>query len=437
MRRSLFLLIALLALLAPPVFAQEGLPPWATVDNNGQITFNPNGLTPTGAIMVPPPPGYASVQIDVGNGQTFCLGCLTFNTYAASDGSAVIIPTNYAAVVMADAHYNPFNQPVESYMGNTLLSWFAQSGNFDPVVSAPEAQHDAQVIRDMLTSGQLDPLFLARMNAEMNNPNSPLFQNDLFLGAGLFTFRCHPVTGTCRNGTLGDNNGTPPPSNGTPGPQPTPEPTDTPDDEDCPLNLRVSQQPPTLDAGKLGPEHPVVVGQDPTKRGVDVSANIVIHPVIVKYDVAKYEHECQYVGGTVTDSACQNNPGYKNKKIFAGCETKTETYIDKIAFTTIEANLSPASISWITNELAAKYPGAHVYQAHWSLWPGRTPTQGGMSADGASLNVMYGKLPLADPGTYSVLIQGTTTGTPYTAPRPFAYTYPDLAVYLMESTIIK
>ena len=60
-----------------------------------------------------------------------------------------------------------------------------------------------------------------------------------------------------------------------------------------------------------------------------------------------------------------------------------------------------------------------------------------MSSDGASLNVVYGKLPLADPGTYSIAIQGTTTGTPYTAPRPFAHTYPDLAVYLMESTIIK
>jgi hypothetical protein len=304
-------------------------------------------------------------------------------------------------------------------------------------VSAPEAQHDAQVIRDMLTSGQLDPLFLARVNAEMNNPNSPLFQDDLFLGAGLFTFRCHPVTGTCRNGLLGDNQSTPSPSNGTPGPQPTPNPTDTPEAEDCPLNLRVSQQPPTLKAGKIGPEHPVVVGQDPTKRGVDVSASIVIHPVIVKYDVPKYEHECQFVDGTVTDSACQNNPGWKNKKIFAGCETKTETYTDQIAFATIDADLSPASIRWITTDLASKYPGAHVYQAHWSLWPGRSPSQGGLAGDGASLSVVYANLPLADPGTYGVQIQGRTTGTPYTAPRPFAFTYPDLQVHLLESTIIK
>ena len=262
MRRSLVFLTAFLVFAVPTAFAQNSLPPWATVDNNGQITFNPNGLAPTGAIMLPPPPGYGSVQIDLGNGQTFCVGCLTFNTYAAADGSAVIIPTNYAAIVMAEAQYNPFNQPVESYLGNSLVSWFAQTGNFDPVLTSPEAQHDAQVIRDMLASGQLDPLFLARMNAEMNNPNSPLFQNDLFLGAGLFTFRCHPVTGTCRNGTLGDNNGTPS-AGGTPGPQATPPgPTSTPEGGECPLNLRVSQQPPTINARQIAPPYPIVVGQD-------------------------------------------------------------------------------------------------------------------------------------------------------------------------------
>jgi hypothetical protein len=67
----------------------------------------------------------------------------------------VIIPTNYAAVVMAEAKHNPFNQPVESYLGNTLLSWFAQSGNLDPVLTSLEAQHDAQVMRDLLASGPM------------------------------------------------------------------------------------------------------------------------------------------------------------------------------------------------------------------------------------------------------------------------------------------
>jgi len=225
--------------------------------------------------------------------------------------------------------------------------------------------------------------------------------------------------------------------NPTPPPPTPPGPEETPTTGECPLNLRVSQQPPTINASKLAPEYPVVVGQDPTRRGVDLSASVVIHPVIVKYDVAKYEHECQYVGGTVTDSACQNDPGWKSKRIFAGCETKTEIYPDQIDFATIEANLSPESIAWITGELAAKYPGAHVYQAHWSLWPGRAPSQGGVSADETSLNVTYLSIPFSDPGRYAILIQGTTTGTPYTAPRPFSFTYPDLLVHLMESTIIK
>ncbi len=426
MRKSLAILALLLAVVVPTALAQSGLPPWATVDANGQITFNPNGLQPTGAIMLPPPPGYPVVQIDLGNGQQFCVGCLTFNTYQASDGSAIVIPTNYAAMVMADAQYNPFNQPVEGYLGNTLIAMFAEGGNFDPMVYSPQAIQDAQAIHDMLASGQLDPLFLVRMNAAMNDPNSPLFQGNLFLGAGIFSFRCNPVTGTCRDQPLG----TPQP-NTTPGANPTPE------GGECPINLRVSQQPPTINANKLAPAYPIVVGQDPAKRGVDVSAGIQVHPVIVKYDVAKYEHECQYVGGDVLDSACQNRPGYKNKKIFVGCETRTLTYPDQIGFAVIEANLAPESIRWITTDLAAKYPGAHVYQAHWSLWPGRAPSQGGLSGDRANLSVRYDQLPLADPGSYTVLIQGTTTGTPFTAPQRFSFSAPPFDVNLLESTIIK
>ncbi len=225
----------------------------------------------------------------------------------------------------------------------------------------------------------------------------------------------------------------------TPPPPPTapPNATTTPTTEECPLNLRVSQQPPAINASKSAPAYPIVVGQDQTKRGVDVSASIQVYPAIVKYDVPKYEHECQFVGGTVTDSACQNQVGWKNKKVFAGCETKTEVYPDHIAFATLEADLAPESIAWITTDLAAKYPGAHVYQAHWSLWPGRAPSQGGMSSDSTSLNVLYQGLPLADPGTYRLQLQGATTGTPYTQPRSFSFTAPNFDVHLLESTIIK
>jgi hypothetical protein len=143
------------------------------------------------------------------------------------------------------------------------------------------------------------------------------------------------------------------------------------------------------------------------------------------------------VGGDVLDSACQNRSGYKNKKIFVGCETKTLTYPDQIGFAVIEANLAPESIRWITTDLAVKYPGAHVYQPHWSLWPGRAPSQGGLSGDRANLSVRYDGLPLADPGAYTVLIQGTTTGTPFTAPKRFSFNAPAFDVHLLESTIIK
>jgi hypothetical protein len=62
MRKFLPLLALLLAIAVPTVLAQSGLPPWATVDANGQITFNPNGLQPTGAIMLPPRPAIRSCR---------------------------------------------------------------------------------------------------------------------------------------------------------------------------------------------------------------------------------------------------------------------------------------------------------------------------------------------------------------------------------------
>ena len=225
--------------------------------------------------------------------------------------------------------------------------------------------------------------------------------------------------------------GTPTPPPPTPG-----NPPPTPVSSECPLNLRISQPAPTFNLGPFAPAHPIVVGRDPQRRGVDVPAGVQIPPVIVKYDVAKYTHTCEYVGGDITDSACQNQPGWKNTKVFAGCETKTEVYPDRINSVQVTADLSAASIDWITTELAAKYPGAHVYQAHWSLWPGSL-SQGGLSADGTALSLTAAHLPLADPGRYTVAINGTTTGTPYTAPRTFAYSNPDLLVYLLESTIIK
>jgi hypothetical protein len=44
---------------------------------------------------------------------------------------------------------------------------------------------------------------------------------------------------------------------------------------------------------------------------------------------------------------------------------------------------------------------------------------------------------LADPGSYTLLIQGRTAGTPFTRPRSFAFTAPAFDVHLLESTIIK
>ena len=110
----------------------------------------------------------------------------------------------------------------------------------------------------MHTLQTMDPLMLIRLNATLNNPNNHLFEGQFFLAAGLFEFKCHPVTGQCPPveaaqipissvyeticQSLGD----------CPNP-----PTDT-----CPRDWSVTQVDPVYTAQQLYPPHPVVVGQD-------------------------------------------------------------------------------------------------------------------------------------------------------------------------------
>jgi hypothetical protein len=322
-------------------------------------------------------------------------------------------------MVMADAQYNLQSSRSEGYLGNTLIAMFAEGGNFRSDGVLPTRRFKTH--RPFMTCCER-PTRSAVPGAHecrAERPQQSAVSGQPISGRGHLLVRCNPVTGTCRDQPLGT------PHQHHAGAQPTPPgPTATPEGGECPINLRVSQQPPTINAQKIAPAYPIVVGQDPNKRGVDVSASIQTHPAIVKFDVPKYEHECQYVGGAVLDSACQNNPGWKNKKVFVGCETRTLTYPDPIAFAVIDADLAPESIRWITTDLAAKYPGAHVYQAHWALWPGRAPSQGGLSGDQTNLSLRYDQLPLADPGSYTLRIQGRTTGTPFTPPQRFSFTAP-------------
>jgi len=168
-----------------------------------------------------------------------------------------------------------------------------------------------------------------------------------------------------------------------------------------------------MNSGKTGPNNPVVINQDPTKRGVDISVNVTVPPVYVGYNATHIER--------INERPDPKDPSKTiwDKEI-KDCRRNTITLIDRVANMNATLDLSAASIQWITTDLALRYPGLRVYQAHWDVFPGLCA--GGTYDDFRAFGCFAKGIPLKDPGYYVLLINGLTTGTVVTAPRPIFYT---------------
>lgn len=170
--------------------------------------------------------------------------------------------------------------------------------------------------------------------------------------------------------------------------------------------------PPYMNSGKTGPNNPVVINQDPTKRGVDISVNVTVPPVIVGYN------------GTYTERINERpDPSNPSKTIWdrliEECRRYAITIPDRVANMNVVLDLSAESVNWITNDLALRYPGLRVYQGHWDVFPGLCA--GGTFNDFREFGCFAKSIPLKDPGYYILTINGMTTGTVVTAPRPISY----------------
>ncbi len=155
----------------------------------------------------------------------------------------------------------------------------------------------------------------------------------------------------------------------TPEPQPEPGPGDEDDDEDeeeerdpsppppAPVVCTPTYAPPTITMQSQEPPYPVVIGQDPDDVGVDVTIAVV--------------------GGLKTNGCAEGPPR------------------DTIAIIEVRrVDLHVDSINWITGELAASYPGAHVLD-NYPLHP--PSTHNGIGSTNASITF---HLDPRDPGTY-------------------------------------
>ncbi len=198
--------------------------------------------------------------------------------------------------------------------------------------------------------------------------------------------------------------------------------------------ITVTGGPGAGDGGKLAPLHPVVVGQDPQRRGVDIQAQVLVPLITYHYfEAIRHEellclsgpansanHGCpgpasKYANGSSwTRSAIWNNKNYEQTHVYFECIEHVRTYTDSIRAVTINVSLTEESRQWILTSLEQAYPGAHLKQPSFSF---SYPGPGSLAGSGVTWTHVASGIPVADPGWWAVTVNVLTTGTPVSGAR--------------------
>jgi hypothetical protein len=184
----------------------------------------------------------------------------------------------------------------------------------------------------------------------------------------------------------------------------------------------------TTSGEKTAPGYPLVVGQDPDKRGVDVTFSASVAPTIYTYwtPVPKWTCEAGPTPGGVYNCTANNGSQGHEEQDGWQCVQQTETYNECIDFAAASITLSQSSRDWILNELSIRYPGAYVHHPSFSI-----------SGSGCSWSGSSAKLQVEDPGYWNMILRGRTSGTPVSAPRNFSEVVGTFGAWLKETAIIK
>jgi hypothetical protein len=239
-------------------------------------------------------------------------------------------------------------------------------------------------------------------------------------------------------------------------PTPTPIPQET--DAQCPGDMIV-QSPIRVSGELVDPPFPVVVGQDPAKRGADLVWRVEIPPVIhtwyekVTVDpliVCSYvgdgsgegcpEPESQYdviEGAPGWDPQLADDPNWQvYEREVIECVENVTIYTEHLNWIRVAATLSQDSRDWIEHGgLQQRYPGARLYQPDWEWMP---LLFGNVLSDGTYI-WEWGEeeIQFRDPGQYGMGVKGGTSGTPVTDPRFFDLEAGEFSVWLYEATLTK
>jgi len=196
----------------------------------------------------------------------------------------------------------------------------------------------------------------------------------------------------------------------------------------------------SAEGGKLAPEHPVVIGQDPERRGVDLQVNAIIPPVAHHtFEVIVYQDPVCAVDNSGKGSGCPDHPGDPHWKTVYNlryeCEEHVQVFPDYLGMARVTVSLTEASRQWILTELFQSYPGAFLIQPEFSFaYAGPGTLTGNQSI---SWTKIIPSIQTADPGQYETTVFIRTAGTPVSAPRQVQLSLGHFSVALVRVTLIE
>jgi hypothetical protein len=424
-------------------FAQAGDEPsaWGEFLNpDGSINWG--NLTYLGEVSEPA----EWMNVELPGGIQVPLGEARYNRYVTPSGNVLVLPSP-ATLFMT------FLNPHESGL----------------LANPPQMLGTGHSILAMLTTGfinleqlqemgYVDPadFFQAVIDGQVNiwSALSPAFLLEIVhmsLDAGylvtalwlyLHGVECATIPGGCPPGW--DDPGDP----GDPPAPPTPSA--------CPLPS-ITYDPVSAAGEKVAPLYPVVVGQDPERRGADVELRVSIPPVILTWYEEDITHICRHTEGgngggcpgpgrryervigadgnaTTWSPSMENNPNWR-VITQVECIPHVEVFPDFLDTASLQINLSPESRNWILTSLAQAYPGARLKRPDWQFaFPGPGELQGG---EVVAWSQFIPNIQFADPGLYGMRVSGRTTGTAISGPRVFDLPLNEFTVDLLRVTLIE
>ena len=220
-----------------------------------------------------------------------------------------------------------------------------------------------------------------------------------------------------------------------PTPRPIPQPVCPPDPENYGGSVTSVVAPPTPAVlVNSAPPNPIVVGQDATKRGVDLNTAINVDACTINWHYRVME-DYIYCGKASCD--CTKDNCELRQRPVEWDQTCTEPY--PIAGVSIRGDLSTDSVNYINGAMQQIYPGAKVKQGTITFFPNVLAHVYSYIVDNTTTWAMQGnKYPLQDPGAWDVTVNVATQATTHCGPLQWIIPFPKkIPVFLREQILVK